>query len=145
MKIARLADDLTISGQIAPADLDGLRAAGVRLLVDLRPDGEAPGQLPAGQAARLAQALDIAYRQIPVTMAAISPAQVEVFGQALSGAPGPVHAYCGSGLRVALLWGLHQVVSGRMTREQAADRVAAAGFSFAPGLAWLDRHPRQSG
>ena len=140
MKIARLADDLTISGQIGPADLDALHAAGTRLLVNLRPDGEAPGQWPAAQAARAAGTLDIAYRQIPVTMASISPADVELFGTTLSQGPGPVHAYCGSGLRVALLWGLHQVVSGGMTRAQAAERVAAAGFSFAPGLAWLDRH-----
>lgn len=139
MKIAHLADDLTISGQIGAADLDELHASGIRLLINLRPDGEAPGQLPSGQAARLADGLRIAYRPIPLTVATISPADVEQFGAALADAQGPAHAYCGSGLRVALLWGLHQVVSGRMTREEAAERVGAAGFSFAPGLAWLDR------
>ena len=140
MKITRLADDLTISGQIGPADVGELHAAGVGLLLNLRPDGEAPGQLLAAEAARLADGLRIAYRQIPVTIPTISPDDVEQFGRALSQGPGPVHAYCGSGLRVALLWGLHQVVSGAMTRGQAAERVAAAGLSFAPGLAWLDRH-----
>ena len=141
MKIVHLADALTVSGQLGSSDLRSLHDAGVRLLINTRPDGEAPGQMPAAQAARAALSLGIDYLHLPVTMAAISRTAVERFGEAVAEAQGAVHAHCGSGLRVATLWGLYQVGSGRMSRAEVAERLAAAGFDFRPGLAWLDRQP----
>ncbi len=141
MQIVHLADALTMSGQIGPADLRPLHEAGVRLLINTRPDGEAPGQMPASQAAHAARSLGIDYLHVPVTMTTISRAAVDRFGEAVATAKGAVHAHCGSGLRVATLWGLYQVGSGRLSRAEVAERLAAAGFDFRPGLAWLDRQP----
>ena len=141
MQIVHLADALTMSGQIGPADLRPLHEAGVRLLINTRPDGEAPGQMPASQAAHAARSLGIDYLHVPVTMTTISRAAVDRVGEAVATAKGAVHAHCGSGLRVATLWGLYQVGSGRLSRAEVAERLAAAGFDFRPGLAWLDRQP----
>ena len=59
MKIVHLDDALTVPGQIGSSDLRPLREAGVRLLISICPDAEAPGQMPAARAARRAQWLGI--------------------------------------------------------------------------------------
>lgn len=132
------APGLTISGQLEAGEFDGLEKAGVRRIVNVRPDGEKPGQLPAAEAARIAADHGMDYRHIPVTMQTLSMDAVRAFGNAASEEGILVHAHCGSGLRAATLWGLNEVVAGRLDRETAGHRVAEAGFDLAPGLAWLD-------
>lgn len=138
MNKADLGSGLTVSGQLEAGDFAELAQAGVRRVVNTRPDGEKPGQLAAADAARIAAAHGMEYRHIPVTMPTLSAAAVQAFGDALPEDGAAVHAHCGSGLRAAILWGLHQIMTGRLDRETARRRVAAAGFDLTPGLAWLD-------
>lgn len=138
MRRSPLGAGLTISGQLEAGDIADLAAAGVRCIVNTRPDGEKPGQLPATEAARLAAARGIDYRHIPVTMQTLSADAIRAFGQAVGKAGGAVHAHCGSGLRAATLWGLDAVMTGRLSRENARRQVAEAGFDLTPGLTWLD-------
>jgi sulfide:quinone oxidoreductase len=126
-----------VSGQLEPGDIADLAAAGVRRIVNTRPDGEKPDQLPAAEAARLATERGIDYRHVPVTMQTLSANAVHAFGDAIRGGS-PVHAHCGSGLRVATLWGLDAIMTGRLSREDARRQVAEAGFDLTAGLAWLD-------
>ena len=137
MKHTTLAPGLTVSGQLDAADLDRLAREGVRRVVNVRPDGEKPAQLPATEAARIAAENGMQYRHIPVTMQSLSIEAVHAFGEAIAGDT-VVHAHCGSGLRAATLWGLDQVFSGKLDRAAVSKRVAEAGFDLAPGLAWLD-------
>jgi len=138
MKRTALAPGLTISGQLDARDVDELATAGVRRVVNVRPDGEKPDQIPAADAARVAAELGMDYRHIPVTMQTLSMDAVRAFGDAVSEGGTVVHAHCGSGLRAATLWGLSEVVTGRLDRDEARRRVADAGFDLEPGLAWLD-------
>lgn len=138
MKRTALGPGLTISGQLEAGDMDELATAGVRRVVNVRPDGEKPDQIPATDAARVAAELGMDYRHIPVTMQTLSMDAVRAFGDAVSEGGAVVHAHCGSGLRAATLWGLNEVFTGRLDREEARRRVADAGFDLGPGLAWLD-------
>lgn len=140
MSPARLEDGLTVSGQIDLEDIDRLAGNGTRRIVNVRPDGEVPGQLSAAVAARAAAEHGVQYIHLPVTMRGLSMDAIRAFGSAIEDER-PVHAHCGSGLRAATLWGLHQVVSGRMSRDDALRRVAASGYDLKPGLAWLDSQP----
>jgi uncharacterized protein (TIGR01244 family) len=103
---------LSVAGRLDRAEIDALAGAGVRTIVNNRPDGEDPGQLPAAKARRIAEAHGIAYHHIPITAATLSRADVDAFAAVLRGAPAPVVAHCRSGTRSALLWALTRMREG---------------------------------
>jgi len=107
-----LAPELSVAGRLDRADIDALAGAGVRTIINNRPDGEDPGQLPAIEARRIAEAHGIAYRHIPITTATLSRADVTAFATALRETPAPVVAHCRSGTRSALLWALTRMREG---------------------------------
>ena len=132
---------ITVSGQLAPADFAALAARGVRLVINNRPDNEDPGQLSAADAARLAAEHGMAFRHVPISLPALSSADIARFSEALAAADGPVHAYCRSGMRSALVWGIDAAGSGRMPPDALLARGREVGVDFAPALAWVERHP----
>jgi uncharacterized protein (TIGR01244 family) len=107
-----LGPELSVAGRLDRADIDALAVAGVRTIINNRPDGEDPGQLPAAEARRIAEAHGIAYHHIPITAATLSRADVTSFATVLQDAPGPVVAHCRSGTRSALLWALTRIREG---------------------------------
>jgi len=109
---AELAPGLSVAGKLDRDDIEALAEAGVRTIVNNRPDDEDPGQLPAAEARRLAEAHGIAYHHIPVTAASLSRADVEAFAAVLGSAPQPVVAHCRSGTRSTLLWALARMREG---------------------------------
>src|SRR5436190_13692767 len=110
--LAELAPGLSAAGKLDPVDIEALAQAGVRTIVNNRPDGEDPGQLPAAEARRLAESLGIAYHHIPVTAATLSRADVDAFAATLKAAEQPVVVHCRSGTRSTLLWALTRIREG---------------------------------
>ena len=84
----------------------------MRTIVNNRPDGEDPGQLPAAEARRLAEAQGIFYHHIPITAATLSRADVDAFAATMRDAPAPIVAHCRSGTRSTLLWALTRMREG---------------------------------
>src|SRR5215472_8709367 len=107
-----LSSGVSAAGALDRADIDALAGAGVRTIINNRPDGEDPGQLPAAEARRLAEAHGISYHHIPITAATLSRADVGAFAETLRNAPTPVVAHCRSGTRSALLWALARMREG---------------------------------
>jgi uncharacterized protein (TIGR01244 family) len=107
-----LAPGFSVAGRLDGADIDALARSGVRTIVNNRPDGEDPGQLPAAEANQLAAAHGIAYHHIPITAATLSRADVDAFAATLRDAAEPVVAHCRSGTRSALLWALTRMREG---------------------------------
>jgi sulfide:quinone oxidoreductase len=107
-----LAPGINVAGRLDRPDIDALAKAGVRTIINNRPDGEDPGQLLAADARRLAEAQGVVYHHIPVTAATLSRADVDAFAAALQDAPAPVVAHCRSGTRSALLWALVRMREG---------------------------------
>jgi len=56
----KLDEKLLVCGQITPEDIDQAASAGVRLIINNRPDGEEPGQPLSADLKAKADALDIA-------------------------------------------------------------------------------------
>ena len=110
--LAELAPGLSATGALGPDDIDALAASGVRTIINNRPDGEDPGQLPAADARQLAEAHGLAYHHIPVTAATLSRADVDAFAAALKAAEQPVVVHCRSGTRSTLLWALARLRDG---------------------------------
>jgi uncharacterized protein (TIGR01244 family) len=110
--LAPLAPGLSAAGRLDAGDIDALAAAGVRTIINNRPDDEDPGQLPAVEARRRAAAHGMTYHHIPVTAASLSRADVDAFAAALASAPQPIVAHCRSGTRSTLLWALARLRAG---------------------------------
>jgi sulfide:quinone oxidoreductase len=110
--LAELAPGLSATGKLDRADIEALGKAGVKTIINNRPDGEDPGQLPAADARRLAESLGIAYHHIPVTAVTLSRADVDAFTATLKAAPQPVVVHCRSGTRSTLLWALSRLREG---------------------------------
>ena len=128
--LAELAPGLSAAGALGPSDIDALAASGVRTIVNNRPDNEDPGQLPAAEARRLAEAHGIAYHHIPVTAASLSRADIDAFAAVLGSAPQPVVAHCRSGTRSTLLWALARMREGADANALIAT-AAAYGIDIA--------------
>lgn len=135
----QLAEGVYASPQITLADVAEAQRLGVRLIVNNRPEGEAPPpeQTPGDEIAAAAAAAGIAYRAIPVTHAGFSEPQVTAMAAALAEAGGPVLAYCRSGTRSTLLWALAEASRGAKP-EDLARAAVAAGYDLAPISPLLD-------
>ncbi|MFZ5956534.1 TIGR01244 family sulfur transferase [Pseudomonas knackmussii] len=123
-----LDDGFAVAAQIRPEDIPELAAAGFRTLICNRPDGEAADQPGSDAIARAAQAHGIDFVHMPVVSGAIDEAAVAAFATALAEQPGPVLAYCRSGMRSASLWALSQ--ADRRPLEQILAATTRAGFDL---------------
>jgi uncharacterized protein (TIGR01244 family) len=126
-----------VSAQIMPGDVAVAAAQGVTLIINNRPEGEAPDQPEGAVIAEAAAAAGLDYVEIPISHAGFSQPQVAAMRKALAGATGPVLAYCRSGTRSTLLWALAQAAEGRDPGELAS-LAAHAGYDLAPIAAMLD-------
>ena len=125
-----LDDKVLVSEQIRPDEVAALRAEGVTLIVNNRPDGEEPGQ-PLGvviEEAAIAAGID--YRSVPI-IRGIGPADAEAMRDAIVASEGKVLAFCRSGTRSALAWALARSDEG-MAREEIEQRLISAGVDPTP-------------
>lgn len=132
------------SPQITLADVAQAKAMGVSLIINNRPEGESPDQVPGSEIEAAARAAGIAYVAIPVTHAGFSEPQVRAMAAALEGASGPVLAYCRSGTRSTLLWALAEASTGADPEDLTA-AAAQAGYDLAPIRALLDMLATRAG
>ena len=116
----RVTDDFAVAPQISRGRRGrGRRARASRLIINNRPDGEAPG--PADRARRSRpppSAAGLAYLHIPVR-GGPTPAQVEAARRRCCEADGPVLAFCRSGTRSIITWSLGQAMSGARAARRA--------------------------
>jgi uncharacterized protein (TIGR01244 family) len=128
-QIVRLEEDIFVAHQLVEADFAELAARGFRSVVNNRPDGEAPGQLPNRQAEALARRHGLEFHHLPVTGANITDEDVvDAFAQLLDGLPGPILCYCRTGRRCATLW--TQVAAARLGVAAALETASTAGYDM---------------
>jgi uncharacterized protein (TIGR01244 family) len=132
VELMSLAPGLDVAGRLDRVDIEALARKGVRTIINNRPDGEDPGQLPAAEAKKVAQAHGIAYHHIPITAASLTRGDVDAFAAALRSAAGPVVAHCRSGTRSTLLWALTKLREGAdplaLVAEAARHGIDIAGL-----------------
>ncbi len=125
----KVTDDFTVAPQIAPEDLAEAAARGFTLVINNRPDGEAPDQPTSAEMQAAAQAAGLDYVYVPVS-GGPGPAQVEAVRNAVATAKGPVLAFCRSGTRSIVTWSLGQAASGARPRDELVRLGAAAGYDL---------------
>ena len=127
--IRKVTDDFSVAPQIAPDDLAEAARSGFTLVINNRPDGESPDQPSNAQMAAAAAAVGLAYLYIPVR-GGPTPDQVAAVVEAVSGAPGPVLAFCRSGTRSIITWSLGQAQSGGRSAPELVRLGAGAGYDL---------------
>ncbi|MGN6156045.1 MAG: TIGR01244 family sulfur transferase [Sphingomicrobium sp.] len=128
--IRKLDDTTSVSGQIQPADVAGLKASGISMIVCNRPDEEEPGQPTAAEVQQAARAQGIEFRHVPI-IRGIGPSDVEAMQEALDAATGKLLAYCRTGNRSALTWAVARRGQGASVEEIRA-AVTGAGYDLSP-------------
>ena len=135
--LRRIDERTLVAGQIRPDDMEALKAGGVAMIVNNRPDGEEAGQPPSAEMEAAARAAGIDYRYIPVA-SGFSASQVEAMTGALGDAEGQVLAFCRSGTRSTYLWALARGYQGDRA-EELVEKAAAAGYDLRPIETLLQR------
>ncbi|NND68328.1 MAG: TIGR01244 family phosphatase [Halioglobus sp.] len=130
MNESRLSDTVAVSPQISVADVPGIAAAGYKVLINNRPDGEAADQPTSAEIEAAALAAGLEYHHMPVTMMDFPGPDFDAMSDLLDDEDRPVFAFCRTGTRCANLW-----VSSRDADAQDAAAARASGSGFELGMA----------
>ncbi len=108
MDIKSLTPLLSISPQILIVEIKAVAQAGFKAIICNRPDGEGPDQpsFKEIEAAALQYGLQAQY--LPAESGKVRDEDGKAFGQLLLTMPGPVLAYCRTGMRSTTMWALSQ-------------------------------------
>ena len=120
--------NLSASPQLTPDDVRAAAAQGFRTIIDLRPDGEEPGQPAAATIEAAAREHGLAFVHIPVVSGQVEDTQVDAMARALADQPGPALGYCRTGTRVATLWALTQ--AGQADTDTLVNTARDAGYDI---------------
>ena len=104
MNIIQITPDIAVSEQVAPEEVAAIAAAGYKLLVNNRPDGEAPGQPSSAALAAAAAEHGLTYVYYPVSGMSFPGPDLEQLASVFANAEGPALAFCRSGTRSINLW-----------------------------------------
>ncbi|MEP7317035.1 MAG: TIGR01244 family sulfur transferase [Sphingomicrobium sp.] len=120
-----------VDGQIAPGDMAELKALGITMIINNRPDGEDVGQPTSEEIEASARAEGLDYRHVPIVRG-MGPSDIEAMRDAIHATgDGKLFAFCRSGNRSTLAWAVARNEDGapREELERCAD---GAGFSLDP-------------
>ena len=130
MAFRTLSPTYTTSPQITPGDMAAIAAAGYRMVICNRPDGENPPDLASARLRAAAEAAGMAFVNNPVVGGMLTQANVDAQRAAIEAAHGPVFAYCASGNRSSMVWALATAAD-----RPTDDTIAAAarwGYNLEP-------------
>ena len=130
MEIKRVTDAMAVSPQIQPDDIEAIKAAGYKVIINNRPDGEVAGQPLSNEIEALSVDADIDYHYIPMIPGELRQDMVDELNEVLDNAAGPVFAYCRSGTRSITLWSLSQ--AGKVPTDEIIAAGSANGYDLAP-------------
>jgi uncharacterized protein (TIGR01244 family) len=124
----RLTDDVWVAGQLREADFAAAAAAGVQTVLNNRPDGEAPDQLPHARAEEAAERAGMAYHYLPVANGHLTVETVETMRALLRDSDAPLLAYCASGTRSTFLWAFAS--AGWLQSAAIVEAAGRAGYDL---------------
>ena len=120
MNIIKLTETLAVSPQITPSEVAQIAAAGYRVLINNRPDGEEASQPGSAAIAAAAAAEGLEYHHMPVTAVNFPGEAFPAMCELMADEAKPVLAFCRTGTRCANLW----VASKSGEEREAATRDA---------------------
>ena len=133
----RVTEGFFVAPQLQAADFPAARAAGIRTIINNRPEGEAVDQLTDAEARALALANGLDYVFLPVVTGGMRPDVIAAFVAAVAEHPGPHLPYCRSGTRSCHMWAF--ATAAERPVGQTVQLAAAAGYDLMPAMPMLER------
>ncbi|HEY7797292.1 MAG TPA: TIGR01244 family sulfur transferase [Hyphomonadaceae bacterium] len=124
--VRQVTGTFAVAAQLGIEDLAELKAAGIRHLINNRPDEEAPAGSRGADIRTAAEAAGMSYVHAPF----VGPPTPEAI-EAAAKASGPTVAYCRSGTRSITAWALSQAKSGAMGVDAIIEAAGNAGYNLA--------------
>ena len=128
MDIKTLTSNLSISPQVLVSEIQAIAQAGFKAIICNRPDGEGPDQPSFKEIEQAANKYGLTATYLPAESGKVRDEEGQVFGQLLNTLPGPVLAYCRTGMRSTTLWALSQ--AGSKPLPQILEASQKAGFDM---------------
>ena len=125
----KLAHNITVSTQMTKEEFATAAEMGIKTIICNRIEGEETGQ-PSNQE-MLENATKHGIEFIALPMGGEFPmAQATEMANLLHENPSPIHAYCKSGTRSAILWGLATAINHSKTPSEIMAATQSAGFDL---------------
>lgn len=121
-----------VAPQLRPEEMAEAKQAGFTLVINNRPDNEAPDQPAAAAIQAAAAAAGLDYVAVPVRGGPTAE-QAEAVAAAIGCAQGPVLAFCRSGTRSITAWAMGRVAAGD-ARAAVLDQAQAAGYDLSGSI-----------
>ena len=128
MDIKTLTSNLSISPQVLVFEIQAIAQAGFKAIICNRPDGEGPDQPSFKEIEQAANQYGLEAKYLPAESGKVRDEEGQAFGQLLHALPGPVLAYCRTGMRSTTLWALSQAGSTPLPHILEASQ--KAGFDM---------------
>jgi sulfide:quinone oxidoreductase len=128
MDIKKLTSNLSISPQVLMSEIQAIAQAGFKAIICNRPDGEGPDQPSFKEIEQAANQYGLQAKYLPAESGKVRDEEGQAFGQLLNTLPGPVLAYCRTGMRSTTLWALSQ--AGSTPLPQILEASQKAGFDM---------------
>jgi uncharacterized protein (TIGR01244 family) len=127
----KVTDRFFVSPQISVEDVARAKALGFTLIINNRPDGEAPGQPSAEQIGEAARAAGLGYLFAPV-VGRPDPGAIAAVREAVDANPGSTLAFCRSGTRSICAWAMGQ--TDKTDSEELIRIAQTAGYDLSAVL-----------
>ncbi len=128
MDIKTLTAKLSVSPQLLPSEMQSVAQAGFKAIICNRPDGEGADQPSFKEVAAAAQQFGLIAHYLPAESGKVRDEDGKAFGQLLNTLPGPVLAYCRTGMRSTTMWALSQ--AGIASLPQILEASQKVGFDM---------------
>lgn len=128
-KFIKVTDEFWVAPQLSEADINAAAAAGFRLIINNRPDGEIFAQPKSDKLEATAKDAGLAYAHIPIGGAGITPEHLRAQLEARRLNPGKALAFCATGTRSIFL-GAYSAASAGVPVEEIIEKAAAAGYDI---------------
>lgn len=124
-----LAPGFVVSSQIDVTDLVRARELGFAAIVNNRPDTEIPSVMAGDKISTAAMDAGLDYHAIPIGAGGFSMEQIKALAEVIKKTEGPILAYCRSGTRSTMLWGLASAYLGQDPQELVGS-AASQGYDL---------------
>lgn len=134
MELKKLEDDFYVSAQITPDEVKAIAEQGFKTIVCNRPDGEDADQPTFENIEKAAHEAGLACKWLPVTAPTLTNERATAMGGLLDASEKPVLAYCRTGTRCTVLWGLDQAIGEKRAIEKIEELASLAGYDLSERL-----------
>jgi len=115
MQLKQLTSNHFVSDQLLEENFEALASQGIKSIINNRPDAESPDHPDSQTLERLAKSAGLAYVYAPITTQTLTADELTTNRQAFDKLDKPICAFCRTGARAAITWGLLSTADSKTT------------------------------